>query len=208
MPAPGPSAAGSGPAGDRNPGLGGDQLPVHDRHQSFRDLRRGNGWGERGEHHRRGAQGPAERLPVLIVAGGHDPALAEEGSPPGHQPGNLSPVSRRERSENLRPNAGPMPRPEGAVGRLVEQASWVDPPRLEHSARRARRPERSDGENTGSYPQGDRTAITPLSPLRVACVRPDPPAKVAAATGYDRRWHRASSLRYAGLHPADDRGRH
>jgi hypothetical protein len=32
--------------------------------------------------------------------------------------------------------------------------------------------------NTGSNPQGDPTAITPLSPLRFACVRPEPPAEV------------------------------
>jgi hypothetical protein len=79
----------------------------------------------------------------------------------------------RQRGEDLRLDTAPVLRPEGAVDSLVEQASWVDPPRLEHSARRARRPERSDGENTGSYPQGHSTVVDRVAAVRDsrACAR-------------------------------------
>ena len=78
-------------------------------------------------------------------------------------------------------------RPEGAVHRLVEQASWVDPPRLEHSACRVRRRERSDGENTVRIPKGMVSLRAPASvgprPRRLGWPAATPGARRARTGG-------------------------
>jgi hypothetical protein len=105
----------------------------------------------------------------------------------------------RQRGEDLRLDTAPVLRPEGAVDSLVEQASWVDPPRLEHSARRARRPERSDGENTGSYPQRETPEFARRPSDRLACRPTIAPAgqrsRSAVAGGWAARPHQGSTLR-------------
>jgi hypothetical protein len=96
------------------------------------------------------------------------------------QPGRRIEHPRRDRAERRQ-----SVRVRGPGGPAIPPTE--DPAAEDDLTRRVRREGQGPGRrvpgssracDTGWNPQGNPTAITPLSPLRVACVRPEPPAEV------------------------------